>query len=260
MLGYKFPNGNSIGGPVIGRGSYVAEGLTNLDGETGQGLPALNWTYGAHAVEIEVDTGDRRHRESSRLVSAFDVGRVINDALCRAQVVGGGVQGIGTTLMEQYVYDGQGRLLNSSFTDYKIPTAKDIPREMVQIFVETPHDKGPFGARGVAEHPMISVPSAVSNALFDATGVRLRELPLTPERVFLALKAARDARGAAVIVWQGVGRSTDLRVWPRPESATSPQHGWLRLWLRGRATAGCASSAASESICEGRQCCFPRRR
>jgi CO/xanthine dehydrogenase Mo-binding subunit len=194
VMGYKFPNGNSIGGPVIGRGSYVAEGLTNLDAETGQGLPALNWTYGAHAVEIEVDsaTGDI---EVIRMISAFDVGRVINDALCRAQVVGGGVQGIGTTLMEQYVYDAKGKLLNSSFTDYKIPTAKDIPREMEQIFVETPHDKGPFGARGVAEHPMISVPSAISNALFEATGVRLRELPLSPERVFLALKAARDAEG-----------------------------------------------------------------
>ncbi len=188
ILGYKFPNGNSIGGPIIGRGSYVAEGLTNLDLETGQGLPALNWTYGAHAVEIEVDpeTGDI---EIVKMVSAFDVGRVINDALCRAQVVGGGVQGIGTALIEQYVYDPDGRLLNRSFTDYKILTAKDIPREMVQIFVETPHDKGPFGARGVAEHPMISVPSAIGNALFDATGVRIHDLPLSPERVFMALKA-----------------------------------------------------------------------
>ncbi|HEC82944.1 MAG TPA: xanthine dehydrogenase family protein molybdopterin-binding subunit, partial [Firmicutes bacterium] len=75
VMGYMFPNGNSIGGPVIGRGSYVAEGLTNLDPETGQGLPALNWTYGAHAVEIEVDvaTGDI---EIVKIVSAFDVGRV----------------------------------------------------------------------------------------------------------------------------------------------------------------------------------------
>jgi CO/xanthine dehydrogenase Mo-binding subunit len=193
VLGYKFPNGNSIGGPVIGRGSYVAEGLTNLDGETGQGLPALNWTYGAHAVEIEVDTatGDI---EIVKLVSAFDVGRVINDALCRAQVVGGGVQGVGTALIEQYIYDGQGRLLNPSFTDYKIPTAKDVPRELVPIFIETPHDKGPFGARGVAEHPMISVPSAIANALFAATGVRMRELPLSPERVFLGSRAKGAGR------------------------------------------------------------------
>jgi len=188
VLGYKFPNGNSIGGPVIGIGSYVAEGLTNLEPGTGQGLPALNWTYGAHGVEIEVDpsTGEI---EIVKIVSAFDVGRVINDALCRAQVVGGGVQGAGTALIEHYVYDGEGRLLNGSFTDYKIATAKDVPREMAQIFIETPHDKGPFGARGVAEHPMISVPSAISNALFDATGLRMHELPMSPERVFLALRA-----------------------------------------------------------------------
>jgi CO/xanthine dehydrogenase Mo-binding subunit len=196
VLGYKFPNGNSIGGPVIGRGSYVAEGLTNLDLETGQGLPALCWTYGAHGVEIEVDprTGDI---EIVKIVSAFDVGRVINDALCRGQVIGGSVQGIGTALAEQYIYDPQGRLLNRSFTDYKILSAKDIPREMVQIFVETPHDKGPFGARGVAEHPMISVPSAIGNALVDATGVRVHDLPLSPELVFTALQAATRKRHAA---------------------------------------------------------------
>jgi CO/xanthine dehydrogenase Mo-binding subunit len=191
VLGYKFPNGNSIGGPVIGRGSYVAEGLTNLDTGTGQGLPALCWTYGAHGVEIEVDpeTGDI---EIVKLVSVFDVGRVINDALCRGQVVGGAVQGIGTALCEQYIYDGKGCLLNNSFTDYKILTAKDVPREMVQIFIETPHDKGPFGARGVAEHPMISVPSAIGNAFASASGARINELPLSPERVFMALKARRQ--------------------------------------------------------------------
>jgi CO/xanthine dehydrogenase Mo-binding subunit len=139
-------------------------------------------------VEIEIDpaTGDI---EIVKLVSAFDVGRVINDALARAQVIGGGVQGIGTALAEEYKYDDKGHLLNSSFTDYKILTAKDIPREMIQIFVETPHDKGPFGARGVAEHPMISVPTVIGNALFDATGLRIHDLPLSPERVFLALRA-----------------------------------------------------------------------
>jgi CO/xanthine dehydrogenase Mo-binding subunit len=93
------------------------------------------------------------------------------------------------------VYDGDGHLLNPSFTDYKIPTARDVPREMVQVFIETPHDKGPFGARGVAEHPMISVPSVIANALFDATGVRIRELPLSPERVYLALKGRLAAKG-----------------------------------------------------------------
>ncbi len=192
VMGYKYPDGHSIGGPVIGRGRYVAEGLTNLDLETGQGLPALNWTYGAHGVEIEVDaqTGDI---EIVKIVSAFDVGRVINDALCRGQVLGGTVQGVGTAVSEYYVYDG-GRLLNASLTDYKIPTVRDVPREMVQVFIETPHDKGPFGARGVAEHPMISVPSAIANALFDAAGVRLTGLPLSPERVYFALKGGPAAK------------------------------------------------------------------
>jgi CO/xanthine dehydrogenase Mo-binding subunit len=187
VMGYMFPNGNAIGGPVIGRGRYVAEGLTNLDLETGQGLPALNWTYGAHAVEIEIDpkTGDI---DILRLVSAFDVGKVINEDLCRGQVVGGGVQGVGTALIEQYVYDAEGRLLNPSLTDYKIPTVRDIPAEMVQVFIETPHNKGPFGARGVAEHPMISVPPAIANAIYNATGVRITDLPLSAERVYLALR------------------------------------------------------------------------
>ena len=201
VMGYKFPNGNSIGGPVIGIGSYVAEGLTNLETGTGQGLPALCWTYGAHGVEIEVDPSTGAI-EIVKIVSAFDVGRVINDALCRGQVVGGGVQGLGTALIEHYVYDGQGRLLNGSFTDYKIATAKDVPREMAQIFVETPHDKGPFGARGVAEHPMISVPSAISNALFDATGLRMHDLPMSPERVFMAL---REIGGSGAGGTGGVG-------------------------------------------------------
>jgi CO/xanthine dehydrogenase Mo-binding subunit len=128
------------------------------------------------------------------IVSAFDVGRVINEGLCRGQVLGGTVQGLGTAVSEYYVYDGDGHLLNPSFTDYKIPTVRDVPRDMAQVFVETPHDKGPFGARGVAEHPMIAVPSVIANALFDATGVRIRELPLSPERVYLALKGKLAAK------------------------------------------------------------------
>lgn len=191
VTGYMFPNGNSIGGPVIGRGRYVAEGLTNLDLETGQGLPALNWTYGAHAVEIQVDT-ETGDIEITRIVSAFDVGKVINEDLCRGQVTGGVVQGLGCTTSEHYVYDESVHLINPSLTDYKIPSVKDIPGEMIQVFVETPHDKGPFGARGVAEHPMISVPSVIANALFDATGVRVTDLPLSPERVYLALKGSLD--------------------------------------------------------------------
>jgi CO/xanthine dehydrogenase Mo-binding subunit/aerobic-type carbon monoxide dehydrogenase small subunit (CoxS/CutS family) len=188
VLGYSFPNGNSIGGPVIGRGRYIAQGLTNLDPETGQGLPALNWTYGAHAVEVEVDT-DTGHIRVLKIASAFDPGKVLNEQQCRTQVIGGVVQGLGSAVIEKFIFE-KGVLLNNSFVDYKIPTTKDLPLEMRQFFVETPHPEGPYGARGVAEHPMISVPGALGNAVANATGVEFFELPLDPERVYLTLKRA----------------------------------------------------------------------
>jgi CO/xanthine dehydrogenase Mo-binding subunit len=193
ILGYTYPDGSSIGGPVIGKGRYIAQGLTNLDPETGQGRPALNWTYGAHAIELEVDT-DTGHIKVLSIVSAFDAGKVINLQQCQSQVVGGVVQGLGSALSEKFVFD-HGRLLNNSFTDYKIPTAKDVPEKMQQIFIETPHPQGPYGARGVAEHPMISVPSVVGNAVANATGVEIFTLPLDPETVYLALKRAANGEG-----------------------------------------------------------------
>jgi CO/xanthine dehydrogenase Mo-binding subunit/aerobic-type carbon monoxide dehydrogenase small subunit (CoxS/CutS family) len=185
-LGYVFPDGNAIGGPIIGRGKYIAQGLTNLDKETGQGTPALNWTYGAHAVDIELDT-DTGAITVVKIASAFDVGQVLNLQQCRAQVIGGVVQGIGSALVEKFVFK-DGRMQNNSFVDYKIPTALDIPLEAKQIFLETPHPKGPYGARGVGEHPMISIPSVIGNAIAHGTGVDLFELPMDPERVYLALK------------------------------------------------------------------------
>jgi CO/xanthine dehydrogenase Mo-binding subunit/aerobic-type carbon monoxide dehydrogenase small subunit (CoxS/CutS family) len=193
IMGYTYPNGNSIGGPVVGRGRYIAQGLTNLDPETGQGRPALNWTYGAHAVEIEVDT-ETGEIEICEIASAFDVGKVINEQQCRGQVIGGVVQGLGSALNEKFVFSPDGRFINPTFTDYKIPTAKDIPAVMKQFFVETPHPQGPHGARGVAEHPMISIPSVVGNALANATGVEVFQLPLDPETVYLALKHSGDGK------------------------------------------------------------------
>ena len=187
VMGYTYPNGNSIGGPIIGRGRYIAQGLTHLDPETGQGRPALDWTYGAHAVELEVDTstGDI---EILHLASAFDVGKVLNRQQVLTQIIGGVVQGIGSAVSEEFLFDGQGRFRNAGFVDYKIPTAKDIPRRMSQHLIETPQLDGPYGARGVAEHPMISIPGAIGNALADALGVDFFELPLNPERVYLAIK------------------------------------------------------------------------
>ncbi len=185
-LGYSFPNGNSIGGPVIGHGRYIATGLTHLDPETGQGRPAQYWTYGAHGVEVEVDT-ETGEIEILKIATALDAGKVLNPKLCIGQVVGGVVQGLGSTLWEGFQFDEDGRFLNPTLVDYKIPTAKDIPRRTEQILLENPQPGGPYGARGIAEHPMISVPGAVGNALFDALGIEFTTLPLSYERILLRI-------------------------------------------------------------------------
>ena len=186
-LGYSFPNGNSIGGPVIGHGRCIAAGLTHLDPDTGQGLPAQYWTYGAHGVEIEVDT-ETGEIEVLNIATALDAGKVLNPKLCVGQVVGGVVQGLGSALWEEFRFDKDGRFLNPAFVDYKIPTAKDIPHRMQQILIENPQPGGPYGARGIAEHPMISVPSAVGNALYDALGIEFDTLPLSRERILMAIR------------------------------------------------------------------------
>ena len=185
-LGYAYENGNGIGGPLIAKGTYMADGLTFLDPVTGQGLPALDWTFGAHGVELEVDieTGDIK---IIKIASAFDIGQVINKKLVEGQIMGGVLQGIGSAIIEGYKFSPEGKLLNPSFTDNKIPTAKDIPMEMIPILIENPQPDGPFGARGVGEHPMISVPSVIGNALYDALGINFYKLPLSPENVALAI-------------------------------------------------------------------------
>ncbi len=184
-IGYAYPNGNGIGGPLVGVGRYVAQGLSNLDKATGQGLPALDWTYGAHGVIVEVDP-DTGEFDVLAIASAFDVGKVINPAIVRGQCVGGMIQGLGTALCEGYIYDQQGRLLNPSFTDNKIPTARDLPDRIESMVVETPQLDGPFGARGVGEHPMISVAPAIGNAIQHATGAELMHMPMRFEDVWRA--------------------------------------------------------------------------
>ena len=186
-VGYAFPNGNAIGGPLIGVGRYVAQGLTNLDKETGQGLPALDWTFGAHGVIVEVDAETGEYKVI-KVASVFDVGKVINPEIVRGQAIGGMIQGLGTATCEGYIYDQQGHLLNPSFTDNKIPTAKDLPEEIESIAVETAQVDGPFGARGVGEHPMISVAPALGNAILDATGAELTHMPIRFEDVWRALR------------------------------------------------------------------------
>ena len=190
-MGYVYENGNAVGGPLIGYGKAIAQGLTNLDQETGAGKAALDWTYGAHAVELEVDTatGDI---EVIRFATCIDVGQVMNEQLLQGQVVGGVLQGLGCALSEAMYYDGEGRLLTRNFTDYKIPTIKDKPHQMLIDMVQTPQLDGPYGARGAGEHPLIAVTAVMANALANATGAQFFDLPLSANKVWEKLEEMKS--------------------------------------------------------------------
>lgn len=190
VFGYVYPNGNTIGGPIIGRGKYAPSLNTFLDPDSGQGVPTIFHTFGGTGVEVELDlvTGQI---EVMRAVSVFDVGRVINPLLLKMQLNGGFIMGMSIALFEKIKFDEQGWMTNPNFTSYYIARMKDIPEEMAVRFVETPQSDGPLGARGIGELSMISVASAISNAIFVATGVKLNELPMSPETVWTEIARQR---------------------------------------------------------------------
>jgi CO/xanthine dehydrogenase Mo-binding subunit len=178
-LGYVYENGNAIGGPVIGRGKYIARHLSHIDPETGKGRPGLEWTLGAEGVEVEVDLRDGSFRVL-KSVCSMDVGRVINPALARGQIVGAMAMGIGYTTREAFTFDAHERVTNGKLRDYKLVRYGEHPEYIVD-FVETPQGDGPFGARGLGEQGIIGMPGALSAAFSRAVGVQINELPITPE-------------------------------------------------------------------------------
>jgi CO/xanthine dehydrogenase Mo-binding subunit len=179
VLGYTYPNGNAIGGPIIGRGRYIARGLTGIDPETGEGNPALEFTLGAHGIEVEVDLRDGSFK-IVRAVCCMDVGRVINPQLARGQIVGGMAMAIGFTTQEGFLFDSRERVQNRVLRDFKLPRYGEHPEYLVD-FLETPQGDGPYGARGLGEQGVLGIPGALANALSRALGKKLNRLPLTPE-------------------------------------------------------------------------------
>jgi carbon-monoxide dehydrogenase large subunit len=175
------------GGPILGRGVFMPEfASANSDPETSQGgHPNVHYTVGAAACLIEVDE-DSGEINILKAVEAIDVGKALNPSLVEGQITGGLLQGLATVLYEDMRFDAEGKMLNPNFTDYKIPTAKDVPEEIVPIIVEVPQPDGPFGARGVGEHTMIPAAPMIANAVYDALGVRIKSMPLTKEKVALA--------------------------------------------------------------------------
>ena len=174
------------GGELIGRG-VVAPGPTRAP--LGGSTPFWEMAAGAAEVSLDVETGAVTVED---YVSVADVGRRINPLSCETQDEGAVLQGLGHTLCEEMVYDG-GQLLNGTLLDYRVPRAADVPSRLECHFVENADGPGPFGAKGAGEGSLVPVSPAVGNALARLTGVRFRELPLTPERVWRALRE-RQAR------------------------------------------------------------------
>jgi len=186
--GIQTEEGTWRGGPIVASGKFMPEFTNaNSDPETGQGgHPNVHYTVGATGVVLEIDKQTGRIRVLKAAL-AVDAGRAINPDLVNGQITGGLLQGLATVLYEDMRFDEAGKMLNPSFTDYKIPTAFDIPDEIIPIIVEVPQPDGPFGARGVGEHTMIGAAPAIANAVYNALGVRIKSMPITQEKVAMAV-------------------------------------------------------------------------
>jgi CO/xanthine dehydrogenase Mo-binding subunit len=171
-----------LGGEVIGLG----ESRKEADPDHPLGGSSAFYEFNCTAAEVSVDaeTGDVT---VERYVTVSDVGRALNPAQVRGQDEGAAVMGLGHTLMEHYILDDGGRIRNLGAIDYRIPTSMDLPREMISDHIENGDGPGPYGAKGMSEGALLPVAPAVAAAVRDATGAVIRDLPLTPERVWRAL-------------------------------------------------------------------------
>lgn len=159
------------GGPVVGSATTSP--------------PSHGPAMATHIADIELDT-DTGKIDVIRYTAIQDAGKAIHPSYVEGQMQGGAVQGIGWALSEEYIYDKQGHLLNSSFLDYRIMTTLDIPM-IDTVIVEVPAVAHPYGVRGVGEVPIVPPPAAIANALYRAAGVRMEKLPMSPRNVLEAM-------------------------------------------------------------------------
>ena len=197
-LGLAFEDGSGYGGPAIGVGTFTLPNNINYDPATGYSpKPAAFWTTAAAGAEVEIDT-ETGVIEVKKMVESCDPGHIVNPELYKAQVEGGMMQALGTVLYEELLLK-DGKVLNKSFVDYKIPTIDNAPETFIAMGVEHPEETGPYGARGIGEPAMVPGAPAIANAIYNATGCRFTEMPITPERMLKALqeKAAAEKKAAA---------------------------------------------------------------
>jgi len=167
----------------LGCGSFNPD-TTSLDPETGEGKAYATYSFATHVAEIEIDV-ETGEVTVQKFLAVDDAGKIINPMNVEGQSEGGISMGIGHALMEEMIMDNRGITLTPSFAQYLIPTAKDMPNDIRTDFVEYIEPTGPFGAKGIGEPALIPVPAAILNAIYDACGTRINDLPATSEKIFL---------------------------------------------------------------------------
>ncbi|MBI1992829.1 MAG: xanthine dehydrogenase family protein molybdopterin-binding subunit [Deltaproteobacteria bacterium] len=170
------------GGDLVGRGSYQDK----KSRRAALGSPTTFWEVSWGAVEVEVSRGTGEIRVL-KYVSIADVGRAVHPVQCEGQDEGAVMFAIGHTLLEEMIYK-DGQLLNPNLVDYRVPTFRDLPRDFKTILIENRNGPGPFGSKGMGEGGLLPVAPAIGNAVYNAVGVRLYDLPITPERLWRAMR------------------------------------------------------------------------
>ncbi|VAX37973.1 Xanthine dehydrogenase, molybdenum binding subunit [hydrothermal vent metagenome] len=188
-LAYSF----NYGLQIIGRGSYNPK-TTPIDFRTGEGNVSGSYGFEAQIAEVEVDT-DTGEVKVVKMYDAHDIGKAINPQSVEGQIEGSIAMGLGYTFMENLRFDRKGRVANANFANYRLPRSLSTP-PMESILIETNDPEGPFGAKGMGEAALLPTSAAIANAIEDAVGIRLKELPFTPEKVIMALKEKEEKGNA----------------------------------------------------------------
>lgn len=186
-----------MGKPVSGAGHFNPV-TTLLNKEQGHGKPYGTHVFAAQIAIVEVDDETGTY-DVKKIYAAHDCGKALNPLLVKGQIDGGVAMGLGFACTEELVYR-EGRIVNDQFTDYILPTAMDVP-DIVSGVVERYDPEGPFGAKGIGEPSLLPTASAIANAIYDAVGVLITDLPITPEKVLTALKQKKslDMQGSSGI-------------------------------------------------------------
>jgi CO/xanthine dehydrogenase Mo-binding subunit len=179
------------GAPVVGNGFYIPPTVLP-DPQTKYGNIAPAYPFACQIAEVEVDPGTGQVTVLD-FTAAHDVGRAVNPMATEGQIQGGVAQGLGWALMENMAIEN-GRIANPDFLDYVIPTSLDVP-DIKAVLVEPVEPNGPYGAKGIGEPALNPAMSAITNAIYHATGIRIKKLPVSPEMILEELRKRKEQKG-----------------------------------------------------------------